>query len=315
MKIEILTKGGGAPQPPRASRIPSLRSGILGWLLALGTAGVAFASCSQPKPECQVALATAGYGFAVKYTLKSPAPAGCEDKVIPGDVVGMEFYHPMSTDGTTFDGSKTTIAVQAGQLGDIVYAHDPRPGDPNHKPYAIGAFTDPSPDANNYCMVPTFSQPAEQDFPAVPGSGGAGGGTGGEPALTMKYEWSNMKVYVTAAAQGTQFTADLRFTEDACVLEYKAVGMWPAIGCAKVDENGKPVTDAKGKVLPDDAYCNPCPNPDAGLDFGSGINPDFPTKCDPDLLYCVLMDGKDPTKLASDIPQIAAKSADCGAVQ
>lgn len=51
------------------------------------------------------------------------------------------------------------------------------------------------------------------------------------PAADLKYEWKNVNFYVTAAATGTQFSADVAITLNGCTAEYKAVGMWPAIPC------------------------------------------------------------------------------------
>ena len=51
------------------------------------------------------------------------------------------------------------------------------------------------------------------------------------PAADLKYEWSNVSFYVTAAATGTQFSADVAITLNGCTAKYKAVGMWPAIPC------------------------------------------------------------------------------------
>ena len=58
-------------------------------------------------------------------------------------------------------------------------------------------------------------------------------------------------------------------------MTYKAVGIYPAVGCA--NEEG----------LPDHRLCAAVADPDAGIAAGSGINPDYPVLCDPDLLMCV----------------------------
>ncbi|APR77796.1 Putative lipoprotein mlpA precursor [Minicystis rosea] len=114
-----------------------------------------------------------------------------------------------------------------------------------------------------------------------------------------KYEWKNLKFYVTAAAPGTQFTGDLTYTEDGCTIEYSAIGMWPAVYC--INEKGEA----------DDTLCSPCPDSEAGRVYGSGINPDFPVKCDPDMGYCTLRNGKDLTKDADSIPQFLPEGINC----
>ena len=119
------------------------------------------------------------------------------------------------------------------------------------------------------------------------------------PPANYKYEWKNLKFFVTAAAPGTQFTGDLTYTEDGCTIEYEAIGLWPAVWC--LNENYEP----------DDSLCSPCPDSEAGRVYGSGINPDFPVKCDADLGFCTLRDAKDLTKDAASIPQFLAEGINC----
>lgn len=91
------------------------------------------------------------------------------------------------------------------------------------------------------------------------------------PSTDLSYKWSNVQVYVTAAAPGTQFKADVTITLDGCAAEYTAVGMWPAVDC----------TDYAGTGAASDDFCNPVADPDSGRIIGSGINPDFgPVTCD-----------------------------------
>ena len=101
-------------------------------------------------------------------------------------------------------------------------------------------------------------------------------GTQEQPATSVKYEWSNVRVYDTAAATGTQFTADLAYTQDGCTAQYHVFAVYPAVSC-----------DA-GDGTPNEALCSSEANPDAGMATGSGISPDVPITCDPDLLLCVL---------------------------
>jgi hypothetical protein len=118
------------------------------------------------------------------------------------------------------------------------------------------------------------------DAPYECSSSDATAGTCGLPQDTIVYTWSNLQIYTTAAAQGTQFSADVTISQTvggaACPVSYKAIGMWPAVGCA--DQNG----------MPSDDLCNPCAEPSNGRALGSGINFNFPTHCDPVLLTCTL---------------------------
>ena len=86
-------------------------------------------------------------------------------------------------------------------------------------------------------------------------------------AARLTYVWDNAKFLVTADAQGTQFSADLTFTQDSCTAKYHVVGVYPAVPC--LDDMGKP----------DESVCESDVN---------GINPDFPTTCSKTFGYCVL---------------------------
>lgn len=165
---------------------------------------------------------------------------------------------------------------------------------------AIGDFTSNSPDANDFCQVQSatssFSFPAgaaiDMEVPCTTGGGECGdfgpNATCEEvdpddptvlscvytfPQVDIAYEWTNLQFYVTAAATGTQFSADLKVNLNGSECTYKAIGMWPAVDC----------TDY-GNSPPSDALCNPEPdpaNPDYPRAYGSGINPDFgPVVCD-----------------------------------
>ena len=303
----------------------------LGWILALGMIGSAsmFGACSQPKTECQTALPSIGYAFATKYKLKAPPKAGCEDLVQIGELVGMEFYHPPSADGLTYDATKTTFAIQADSFGAEVRGREAAAGyvadrglgcdaDPNpcvdtneaHHLYATGTFASNEPNDADICTVNmAASAGAKQEFPAIPevpegADPEAEPAQDAIPAATLSMEWSDVKVYVTAASPGTQFSASVKVTRDSCVLEYEAVGLWPAIYCEGADADGNPI--------PDDTLCDPCAP--EGAAYGSGISPDFATKCDPVMFYCVLKDAKDTTKDAATIPQILSTPKDCGPI-
>ena len=42
-----------------------------------------------------------------------------------------------------------------------------------------------------------------------------------EPAVSIRYEFSNVRVYTTASAIGTQLSADLTYTKDGCTATYR----------------------------------------------------------------------------------------------
>lgn len=135
------------------------------------------------------------------------------------------------------------------------------------------------------------------------------------PKTDLKYEWSNVKFYVTAAATGTQFMADVKITLNGCEATYTAVGMWPAIDCTPfqvTDPNDTTGAACGGEMdapCPDGSacdadskchklldvtgedLCNPDPDVNRGRPIGSGINPDFgPVVCDTEIAVVPVVD-------------------------
>src|SRR5512142_1541769 len=96
-----------------------MKTKTLGWIVGLGAVASSFVACSQPKIECQVSLAGSTVPYIAKYTVKgmSPACAMSSPVLRDGDLIGMEYYHPATADGTTYDDSKSTMAVQADSIG------------------------------------------------------------------------------------------------------------------------------------------------------------------------------------------------------
>jgi hypothetical protein len=227
-------------------------------LIGLGTGAALLASslsgCGgalQQDPQCVVAKGT----FATVYTPKSTTTC----TPLKPEVVGLEKYF------TEDAAMKDTVALRVRRVGDMLLKStgtsptvtlDP---DAPVAPHSVGEMTEvPGPD--NFCEVPTL---------------GATRLAARTPALSLTYAWSNLRVYNTAEIPGTQFTADLTYTENGCTAEYSVKGIWPLVTCAT---GGKP----------DDTKCDPRADPAAGRFRGSGINPIFPVKCDPVALFCVL---------------------------
>jgi hypothetical protein len=259
----------------------------LGGLIGLSALASTFVSCAQAKVVCLVGHAGSQIGYAVTYTAK-PSASGCGSMVehtpgvtldqLKGDIVGFETYHPVVTtaDGADPDFTKTTVALQADSLGvlrldkEAKDAADASDG----KAYAIGSFVNAEPDADNFCPVKDI-QPAELSFPEVAEAKDDMGEVvqAAEDPVDVKYEWSNLKLYVTAAAPGTQFSGDLKYTQNGCTVEYHAVGLWPAVDCGVYDDDTGDLVD----LNPD--ACLAEADPAKGRATGSGINPDFPTAC------------------------------------
>jgi hypothetical protein len=148
-------------------------------------------------------------------------------------------------------------------------------------PYSQGAFAQQFPDANDMCQIQGL-QPAHQVVKSSPLSVGPMTMPKLSPFQTddVGYTWSNVDVYVTAAAQGTLFSADMTYTENGCTASYHVVGVWPAVSCThKVYAPNDPKQRTVVDSYPDLDLCNPCAEPDKGRFLGSGISPDFATDC------------------------------------
>ena len=239
-------------------KLSALTSAAL--LLSLGV------SCQQPRMYCT----TAHGHFGAKYTLTSNNKGDpCAQQT--GDVLGMQTYFaPGGVNGTP-KFHEPSVAIRA-QYGGLVFqtAFD-YPGelagfdyDDLGPPNAVSDFKSGDPDGEDICFaddfkggvidVPAFPEiPPVEDDPATPDVDESDPGYPAEPAKLVKYEWSNAKWLVNPDAQGTQFEADLKFTEDGCVAEYKVSAVYPAIDCQS-DED--------------------CTADD------SGINPGFAVECD-----------------------------------
>lgn len=240
-------------------------------LIAVGAVGcltVLGCGTEQQDPQCVVARAVSDGStgsFAATYSLKEgqdPSRACAQLKPEP---VGLQKY--FSQDPAAPD----TVGVRSARMGSLLKANASRlsteaPSDAN----SVGALTTDAPGADNFCEVPSLS-PARLKAEAT--------STGTEPqeALSVAYEWSNLRIYNTPQIPGTQFIADLKYTENDCTAEYKVRGIWPVVKC----QNSK-------TKLADDTLCDPRPDFEAGRLRGSGINPLFPVKCDPDVKICVL---------------------------
>jgi len=115
----------------------------------------------------------------------------------------------------------------------------------------------------------------------------------GQPAVDVALNWSNVRVYVTAASYGTQMDADLVDTRvsptgERCEISYKALGLAPAVSCAATDADGAPLLNDDGSPQLDPAACDSEADPAAGRVTGSGISPNAAFSCDPVSAYCMI---------------------------
>ncbi|MBA3548451.1 MAG: hypothetical protein H0T76_18365 [Nannocystis sp.] len=251
----------------------------LGLVLSLTTGG-----CQQPQSYCT----TAHGDFATTYTLTSGDPqSACGG--LKGEVLGLQTYYAKGGANGTPKFSEPSMAIRPATLGELIDragSSDPAIVDPNAEPNALAKFTAGLPDDEEFCAATKFSVseitlpelpliPGDPDDPQTPENEGTPD-IPPYPATNIRYEWSNARVLVSANYQGTQFSADLKFTQDGCTAEYEVRGLYPLIGCALDAECCSTEEDCRGKG-------------EDGADLPlSGINPDFDVRCDTGLGYCVL---------------------------
>lgn len=222
--------------------------------------GSALGACGASQaPQCVVARAVSDGStgsFATTYTLKPGQDPSLACAHLAPEPVGLQKYFSQDP------AAKDTVAIRTARVGNALKTAVLDPDAPT-QPNSVGELVTDAPDADNFCDVPTLS-PTRLEARA----------SGTAPALSLTYDWSNLRIYNTSDIPGTQFVADLRYTENGCTAEYSVKGIWPVVKCAT---SGKP----------DDSKCDPRPDPSVGRK-GSGISPLFPVACDPVALICVL---------------------------
>ena len=282
------------------------------------SAGALLLGCDQPAPKCTVAR---GY-FSATYTLVSGEGECAELK---GEVLGVQAYSgQQSARDTAPDYDKGSIGIQPQGITDLLFSGrepaDPESGD---QPFALGSFSSAEP-KGDFCAAPTLSV-ARLELGEVPEQTEMCPPLPAEPAVSIRYEFSNVRVYTTASAIGTQLSADLTYTKDGCTATYRVAAVYPSVSCEvppAVEETPAEETpteepppeelpadddagvaedascpEAEEPELPeeplpepvlDEKLCAPVANAAEGRPIGSGINPDFAIRCDPDLRLCVL---------------------------
>jgi hypothetical protein len=214
---------------------------LTAWTLSLGcVAGLGACGSEQPAPQC-----TVGRGdHAVRYVLKS-GTGTCAGK--KAEIVGAQAFREPGS------GIPPTLYLKAASLVSAT------PTDPS-KVTASGQFTTEYPSDDNVCTVPALSE-ARQVVAGVERS----------------YRWSNLRMQGRAAIPGTQWVADLEFSEGECTATYEAVGVFPAIRCVRTVD---------GQDVRDESVCRV-------LRQGASLDPAFPIYCEETTNLCVL-DGLPP---------------------
>ncbi len=242
-------------------------------ILALASLGLS-CEAEQPRPYCTISRAA----YAARYELEGQPTGMCTGYTpLKGEQLGGQAYLP----DPGVPGAKYSLAIQSEVLGKRKVEGeraDPKvvDPDPNHKPYSHGPFTTDRPDPDtNICSAPVLGD-AEMNLAelvirkpmAMPPT------TETLPAIQVKYHWSDVKSYVTAANTGLIWGGNLEHTLNGCTAKYTVVALSPPVSCAGED------------MKPDAKLCEAAPRESEGF-FGSGLNPDIVVECDPDLLLCV----------------------------
>ena len=253
----------------------------------------------QPKPYCISTVAP----FAVKL-IENSRTGSCggfgPDGFNADPEVGLSPFYLRNEKGQP-DYSHGSLAIQTAELGALYYAAEGAEV-PNSATdgqlYSRGDFSGAHPNSDDFCVVPSLSPthvvlaeiPAVEDDPATPDDDES---EPGQPAVDVALDWSNVRVYVTAASFGTQLDADLVDTRvspagERCEISYKALGLAPAVSCAATDDEGAPLFNTDGTPQLDPAACDSEADPAAGRVTGSGISPNAAFSCDPITAFCMI---------------------------
>lgn len=216
---------------------------ILGRMALLGCAAwLGACGAEQPAPQC-----TVGRGdHAVRYTLKTGTGSCAQKKA---EIVGAQAFRVPGS------GVPPTLVLKPAPLAAL------EGKDPAHSVTASGDFTTEYPGQDGVCEVPSMSE-ARQVVSPEPGT-----------TVDLRYQWSHLRIQDQAAIPGTQWTAELTYSEGDCTATYEAVGVFPAIKCETKGADGKPVRDPRI-----------CKQPQPGL----SLDPAFPVVCEESTNLCVL---------------------------
>jgi hypothetical protein len=216
---------------------------------ALG-AWAAACGVTQPPTQC----ITGHGGYAALYTLKPGQPTGaCAER--HGEVIGIQKYAaPASASNPD---PTQTIAIKTATLTGL--SEGVHEGAADIDIISLGNLASGLPDpATKFCTAAAFDVNRGGSVHDV------AGGT------DIAYAWSNVKFYTTAQVPGTQMIGDLNYTEGGCTASYSVTAVFPAVSCDN------------GHGEPDVSLC--CFSNEDGL----ALNPDFPVRCEPNTLLCVL---------------------------
>ena len=236
--------------------------------------GPLLATCQRDQPPmlCATSIGT----FAVKYTLIEGT--GVCAGLTTGRV-GVESYLAATmSDHPGFE--RPVVAIRAEEMGTLIRQYDAAGRIDPKQVTSTAPFADLHPADDGFCQVGAMNAAtmalasvASNGDPAKPDL----------PAVDVRYEWTNLRFYVTTSSIGAQFSAELLYRKDGCTARYRAAGLYPAFSCRRT------VTAPDGTMMStkDEGLCSPCPDPSVGRARGSGIHPDVETYCDDQTLLCL----------------------------
>jgi hypothetical protein len=189
----------------------------------VGAAVVGLTGCGTMTPaDCQLQSSANG-PYALKFTQAGAITgAGCTTTETP-DTFG---------DLWQFDPFENRLIVAFSALNSTL----PAPPNPNDVIYGKGNFNAQFPDSSDLCTVPTL--------------------TTMQVDANQSYATTNLQFLETAIYLGTEFKADVAYTNGACSRPYTVQALNPAHPCAAKED------------------CDPFAQP-----FASGINSKFNTDC------------------------------------
>lgn len=279
-----------------------MKNRILGVVVLLGASMFTGCETEQPGPQCNVPHI---WDFSAKYILRpgSVTGGGTCDR-LPGEALGVgSFYDPAQKNTPPFalrpEALVYRVPYVAGSVPEASLVFAERPVSVTN---GTGNFQSLEPNAEGFCTVASLtSSTSEVGAGTAPDPTNVGEDEEGEALLidedqafieftpavptsdTPVYAFSDIQVYTTPIAAGTQLTAALTYSEGSCSATYDVVAMYPAIHCS---DGAPPGPDGLFNVDP--SLCEPETNPDEDRFIASGINPSFDTCCSRKTGYCVL---------------------------
>jgi hypothetical protein len=247
--------------------------------LCLAGAWVAPGCAAEPKVKCTASSGPA----AVRYRMVSMVGDCSMIANAAGETLGLQTYVPPGVTDPDSYNTPNAIAIQSENVG-LLLANGESvmppvvDADMTHKPYAFGRFDSAFPGDDNLCTVSSMTA-AELTLAAVPehmmeGPDGMMETVPEQPATHIKYEWSHVRIVVSAESIGTQTFADLTYTQDGCTAKFAVALLTPQVSCARDDGTLDPL------------LCQSSPDPARGF-TGSGIGDGIPVTCDPDQKVCL----------------------------